>query len=255
MTNQPGNSQPLLVRLAHASAVVLLFVLFFGYAAWRLDHNWQWTRLWDYRGKYLFGFGITLFLSVTSLAGSLFLGVLAAFGRRSSILAFRYLARVYIELIRGTPLLVQTIFFFYFVGTAYRLNNRYWMGVLILSVFAGAYVAEIIRAGLAAIPTAQLETARSLCFTRTQTMRYIVIPQLARIVLPPLTGQFASLIKDSSILSFIAVNELTKNVLEVDSLTFTTFENLALLAVLYLAITLPISLLTRHLERKMTYAT
>jgi polar amino acid transport system permease protein len=70
-----------------------------------------------------------------------------------------------------------------------------------------------------------------------------------------LSGQFASLIKDSSILSFIAVNELTKNVLEVDSLTFTTFENLALLAVLYLAITLPISLLTRHLERKMTYAT
>jgi len=129
------------------------------------------------------------------------------------------------------------------------------MGVLILSFFAGAYVAEIIRAGLASIPTAQLETARSLCFTPAQTLRYIVIPQLARIVLPPLTGQFASLVKDSSILSFIAVNELTKNVLEVDALTFTTFENLAILAVLYLLITLPISLLTRNLERKMTYAT
>ena len=167
----------------------------------------------------------------------------------------RYLSRVYIEAIRGTPLLVQTIFFFYFIGTAYRLENRYWMGVLILSFFAGAYVAEIIRAGLASIPTAQLETARSLCFTPAQTLRYIVIPQLARIVLPPLTGQFASLVKDSSILSFIAVNELTKNVLEVDALTFTTFENLAILAVLYLLITLPISLLTRNLERKMTYAT
>ncbi len=87
-------------------------------------------------------------------------------------------------------------------------------------------------------------------FTPAQTLRYIVIPQLARIVLPPLTGQFASLVKDSSILSFIAVNELTKNVLEVDALTFTTFENLAILAVLYLLITLPISLLTRNLKGK-----
>ena len=194
-------------------------------------------------------------LFAQALIGSLLLGVLAAFGRRSRILFVRYLSRVYIEAIRGTPLLVQTIFFFYFIGTAYRLENRYWMGVLILSFFAGAYVAEIIRAGLASIPTAQLETARSLCFTPAQTLRYIVIPQLARIVLPPLTGQFASLVKDSSILSFIAVNELTKNVLEVDALTFTTFENLAILAVLYLLITLPISLLTRNLEREMTYAT
>lgn len=81
------------------------------------------------------------------------------------------------------------------------------MGVLILSVFSGAYVSEIIRAGLESIPSAQIETARSLCFTRFQTYRYIIIPQLSRIVLPPLTGQFASLVKDSSLLSFIAVNE------------------------------------------------
>lgn len=242
-------------RLLHASLVVLVLAAFFGFAAYRLDHRWQWARLLEFRTKYQIGFGVTLLLSAASLAGSLLLGILAAIGRRSSVLALRYLSRVYIEGIRGTPLLVQTIFFFYFIGTAYRLNNRFIMGVLILSFFAGAYVAEIIRSGLASIPSAQLETARSLCFTRSQTLRYIVIPQLARIVLPPLTGQFASLVKDSSILSFIAVNELTKNVLEVDSLTFTTFENLALLAGLYLLITLPISLLTRQLERKMSYAT
>jgi polar amino acid transport system permease protein len=245
----------LLRKILHGALVALLIVLFFGYAAIRLGHNWQWARLWPYRSKFAFGFGVTLLLSVTSLAGSLLLGILTAFARQSKILAVRYLARVYIEIIRGTPLLVQTIFFFYFIGTAYRLENRYWMGILILSVFAGAYVAEIIRAGLASIPSAQLETARSLCFTPAQTLRYIVVPQLARIVLPPLTGQFASLIKDSSILSFIAVNELTKNVLEVDALTFTTFEDLAILAGLYLIITLPISILTRYLERRMAYAT
>lgn len=233
----------------------LLVCAFFGFAVYRLNHNWQWERLWEYRFKFGYGFLVTLLLSVVSLFGSLLLGILAAMGRRSRALFPRYMAMLYIELIRGTPLLVQTIFFFYFIGTAYRLENRYVMGILILSVFSGAYVSEIIRAGLESIPSAQLETARSLCFTRSQTYRYVIIPQLSRIVLPPLTGQFASLIKDSSILSFIAVNEFAKNVLEVDALTFTTFEDYIILAAGYLAITLPISLLTKRLERKMTYAT
>jgi polar amino acid transport system permease protein len=128
------------------------------------------------------------------------------------------------------------------------------MGILILSTFSGAYVSEIIRAGLESIPSAQMESAKSLCFTRLQTYRYIIVPQVSRVVLPPLTGQFASLIKDSSILSLIAVNEFTKNVQEVDSITFTPFENYILLAVGYLVLTIPISLLTRRLERKMAYA-
>ncbi len=240
-------------RLANAFLVVLLAVGFFAYAVSRIDHHWQWARLLDYRYKFGYGFLITLAISGASLLVSLVIGVLAAGGRRSSILFLRYLSTFYVELIRGTPMLVQTLMLFYLIGTAFRLNNRYVMGVVILSVFAGAYVSEIIRAGLESIPAAQLETARSLCFTRFQTYRYIILPQLARIVLPPLAGQLASLVKDSSLLSFIAVNEFTKNVLEVDSITFTTFENYTLLAVGYLLITLPISQLTRWLERKMHY--
>ncbi len=237
-----------------ALLAILLIAAFFGFAGWQLQHRWQWSRLLDYRSKFAFGFSMTVVISFFSLILSLIIGTLAAMGKRSEILFLRYLATAYIELIRGTPLLVQTIFFFYFIGTAYRLNNRYVMGILILSVFSGAYVSEIIRAGLESIPSAQLETARSLCFTKPQTYRYIVIPQVSRIVLPPLTGQFASLIKDSSILSLIAVNEFTKNVQEVDSITFTSFENYILLAAGYLVLTLPISLITRHLERKMSYA-
>jgi polar amino acid transport system permease protein len=169
-------------------------------------------------------------------------------------LFFRYLCTAYVELIRGTPLLVQILVFFYIIGTAYGLTDRYVMGVLILSVFSGAYMAEIIRGGLESIPSAQLETARSLCFTPAQTYRYVIVPQLSRIVLPPLTGQFASLVKDSSLLSVIAVNEFTKNVTEADSLNFATFENYLLLAAGYLLITLPISLLTKRLEKKLYYA-
>lgn len=234
--------------------VTAVITSFFLYAVVKLDHHWQWQVLLDYRYKFGSGFLVTLLISFFALAGSLLLGILAALGRRSKILFFHYLASAYIEIIRGTPLLVQILVFFYIIGTAYQLTNRYIMGILILSLFAGSYVAEIIRGGLESIPSAQLETARSLCFTRSQTYRYVVIPQLSRIVLPPLTGQFASLVKDSSLLSFIAVNEFTKNVMEADSLNFATFENYFLLAVGYMLITLPISWLTKRLERKMYYA-
>lgn len=241
-------------RLIAVLLVVAAISSFFLYAVIRLDYNWQWHVLADFRYKFATGFAVTLMISAFSLIVSLFLGILAAMGRRSKMLFFRYLASAYIELIRGTPLLVQILVFFYIIGTAYRMNNRYVMGILILSVFAGSYVAEIIRGGLESIPSAQLETARSLCFTPVQTYRYVIIPQLARIVLPPMTGQFASLVKDSSLLSFIAVNEFTKNVTEVDSLNFATFENYLLLAFGYMLITLPISWLTKRLERKMYYA-
>ncbi len=244
-------------RIRKISAIALVATIlggFFAYALLTLDYHWQWSVLLTTRYKFMTGFFVTLAISFFSLILSLILGILAAAGRRSQSLFFRYLATVYVELIRGTPLLVQILVFFYIIGTAYQLTNRYVMGVLILSVFSGAYVSEIIRAGLDSIPSAQIETARSLCFTRLQTYRYIIIPQLSRIVLPPLTGQFASLVKDSSLLSFIAVNEFTKNVMEADSLNFATFENYTVLAIGYLLITLPISWLTRQLERKMHYA-
>ena len=232
---------------------VLASLLF--YAVIVLDHPWQWHVLVEYRYKFALGFAMSPLISLFSLLGSLVLGVAAALGRRLHVLFFRYLVSFYIEIIRGMPLLVQILVLFYIIGTAYRLTNRYAMGVLILSLFAGAYVAEIIRGGLESIPSAQLETARSLCFTKGQTYRYVIIPQLSRIVLPPLTGQFASLVKDSSLLSFIAVNEFTKVVMEADSLNFATFENYFLLAAGYLAITLPISYLTKRMERKIAYAT
>jgi polar amino acid transport system permease protein len=244
----------LLSRSLALLLVVLIVSSFFFYAVISLGHRWQWHVLAEYRVKFAIGFAVTLLICLAALFGSLFLGILAALGRRSRFHVLRYLAVFYIEVIRGTPLLVQILVLFYIIGTAYRLTNRYAMGILILSLFAGAYVAEIIRGGLESIPSAQLETARSLCLTRVQTYRYVVIPQLVRIVLPPLTGQFASLIKDSSLLSFIAVNEFTKNVMEADSLNFATFENYFLLAAGYMLITLPISWLSRRLERRFAYA-
>jgi polar amino acid transport system permease protein len=132
------------------------------------------------------------------------LSVVFAFARRSRVAVVRYLARIYIELIRGTPLLVQILIFFYVVAESFHVGNRYLVGVLTLSIFAGAYISEIIRAGIESVGKSQIDSARAVGFTRAQTYRYVIFPQAFRQSMPPLAGQFASLIKDSSLLSIIA---------------------------------------------------
>jgi polar amino acid transport system permease protein len=156
-------------------------------------------------------------------------------------------------LVRGTPLLVQILIFFYVVADAFHVVNRYAVGVLVLSFFSGAYISEVIRAGIESISRGQLESAKAIGLTRTQTYRYVIFPQALRLTLPPLVGQFVSLIKDSSLLSIIAVNEFTQSARDVNSVTYSTLECYVPLAIGYLLLTLPISLWTRALERKIHF--
>jgi polar amino acid transport system permease protein len=126
---------------------------------------------------------------------------------------------------------------------------------LILSNFAGAYISEILRAGIESVGASQLESARAIGLTGVQTYRYVIVPQALRQILPPLAGQFASLIKDSSLLSFIGFEEVTNNAQQVASFTYSYLESYTPLAVAYLALTLPISLWSRSLERRMRFET
>jgi polar amino acid transport system permease protein len=135
------------------------------------------------------------------------------------------------------------------------VENRYLAGVLILSFFSGAYISEVVRAGIESITHSQLESARAIGLTRSQTYRHIILPQALRVVLPPLVGQFVSLIKDSSLLSIIAVNEFTQAARDVNSVTYSTLESYIPLALGYLALTLPISLWTRAWEKKLRFET
>ena len=192
------------------------------------------------------------FCSVNKELGIAFFFVILKF---CFILVFRYFSKIYVELIRGTPLLVQILIFFYVVAEAFGVSNRYFVGVLTLSVFSGAYISEIFRAGIESIGKSQLEAARAVGFTPVQTYRYVIFPQALRQTLPPLAGQFASLIKDSSLLSIIAVKELTLNAQEVSAYTYSTMESYLPLAVGYLLLTLPISLWTRWLENRTRYET
>jgi polar amino acid transport system permease protein len=232
----------------------LLLALLFSFAFSRLQYGWDWVAVYRYRQKFLTGWLVTLAISAASLVASLIIGICAALSQRAAFLPLRYLGKIYIEIIRGTPLLVQILVFFYVVADAFGIGNRYLVGALTLALFAGAYISEIIRAGIESVGESQLESARAIGLTRRQTYRYVVFPQVMRRVLPPLAGQFASLIKDSSLLSIIAVNEFTLNAQEVNAFTYSTMESYLPLAVGYLALTLPISMLSRYLEGRYRYA-
>jgi polar amino acid transport system permease protein len=198
------------------------------------------------------GLWLTLQISAVSLACALVLGLVTGLGRVAANPAARNLAATYVELIRGTPLLVQIFIMYFFVGTVLDLS-AFVAGVAALSVFTGAYVAEIMRAGIEAVPKGQMEAARSLGMTYVQAMRHVVLPQAIRKALPPLAGQFINLIKDSSLVSVMALTDLTKAGREVVSSTFAPFEVWFTVAALYLVLTGALSWLVRRLERRMAH--
>jgi len=206
------------------------------------------------RGKLLSGFLLTLYLSMASLVVSLFLGIISAVLQSGKILFFRYFSKLYVAFIRGTPLIMQIYLFYYIVGTAFGIENRFICGVLILSIFEGAYIAEIIRGSLLSMDGTQLEAAKAVGFTKKQTIMLVILPQLTARTLPALTGQFASIIKDSSLLSIIAVIELTQTMREISASNFKLFECYIFLGFLYLLLTLPISLVSKRLERRFSFA-
>jgi len=218
-------------------------------------YRWNWAGVWIYRGLFFKGWLVTLLLSAISLVTSCLVGSVLAILRRTPLLPLRYLARICVETIRGTPLLVQLLIFFYAVAPVFRIENRYVVGVLTLSVFSGAYISEVIRAGIESVGQSQLESARAIGLTTPQTYRYVIFPQAVRQILPPLAGQFASLIKDSSLLSIIGINEFALNAQNVSSYTYSNFECYLPLAFGYLLLTLPISLWTQSLERRNRFET
>jgi len=200
---------PFWARLLAFALIFLLVAAFFSFAFSQLRYTWNWLVVWQYRQKFIQGWLITILISSAALLLSLLFGGAFALARRSRLLPLRYLAIIYIEGVRGTPLLVQILIFFYVVADAFGVSNRYTVGILTLSLFAGAYLSEIIRAGIESIGESQRESARAIGLTTFQIYRFVILPQTARRIMPPLAGQFASLVKDSSLLSIIAVNEFT----------------------------------------------
>ena len=256
-SNKPGAPPPPgWVRFLNFTLALLVIALVFVFSFHRLAFHLRWDSIYAYRRVLLKGWLTTLWISLASLGLSGVIGLVFALAQRSHFLVLRYFSKIYIVVIRGPPLLVQVLIFFYVVADAFRISDRYLVGVLTLSCFSGAYIAEIIRAGIESVGKSQIESARAIGLTRAQTYRYVIFPQALRQTrCRRWQEQFVSLIKDSSLLYVIGMTEFTYSAKTVASNTLSTFETYIPLAVGYLILTLPISLWTRHLERKHKYET
>ncbi|RYD75598.1 MAG: amino acid ABC transporter permease [Verrucomicrobiaceae bacterium] len=253
--DSPGARGVTAAQVLNYALALLLLAAFLTFAFHQLAYHWNWQALYKYRAKFVQGWMVTVLISLAALACSTLLGVILALARRSRVLLLSSLAQICVEIIRGTPLLVQLLLFFYVIAEAVGVTNRYLVGVLTLSLFSGAYISEIIRAGIESVGRSQLDAARAVGFTSRQTYRYVIFPQALRQALPPLAGEFASLVKNSSLLSIIGIGEFTLNAQEVNSYTYSTLESYLPLALGYLVLTLPISLWTRWLENRNRYET
>jgi len=221
-----------------------------------MGYNWQWYRVPRFillpdgsPGPLLQGAGITLLVSGLGLAGAAVLALGTALLRLSGSVVGQAMARGYLELIRNTPLLVQ-IFFIYFVLAPAVDLGRMSSAVLALSLFEGAYASEIIRAGILAVPRGQWEGALSLGMKKPSIYMQVILPQALRNVLPPLTSQGVSLIKDSALVSTIAIYDLTMHGQAIIAETFLSFEIWSVVAVIYLVFTVTLSSLARLLEKQ-----
>lgn len=251
----PETTHSILRRLLTWAAVFLSVGLVSYLFSSRMSYDFDWGKIWQaqYRNRLIQGWWLTVWVSLAALLGSTVLGLALMFAERSGYFFLSCLARFYVEVFRGTPLLVQILFGFYVVLNSVGFGNKFWSGVLLLSCFTASYLSEIFRAGIESVPKSQIDSARALGFTSPQIYRHVIFPQAIRQVLPSFAGQSASLIKDSSLLSIIALSEFSHVAQEVNSKTFKPFETYLPLALGYLILTLPISAISRWLERRMSF--
>ncbi len=239
---------------------VIVFSIFYGYL--NLNYNWQWYRVpaflytmengYPVPGILIEGLGITLKISFLGLIFSMITGFSTALMRFSSSPVLNIICQVYIETIRNTPLLIQ-LFIIYFVISPVTGFSPFVSAVLALSLFEGAYASEIIRSGIETIPRGQWEAAQSLGLNTPGIYLKIILPQVMRQTLPMLAGQSVSLVKDSALVSTIAIYDLTMQGMRIVSETFLTFEIWFTVAICYFIITASLSFLISRLEYKFKF--
>ena len=198
--------------------------------------------------------GVTLIAMVTGVV----LGLVLALIKMSRIKVLTALASLYIEIIRGTPLIVQALIMAYGLpqllqssGISFRWPYLIIPAVIVCGLNSAAYVAEVIRSGIQAVDKGQMEAARSIGMTKGQAMKLIVIPQALKIVLPAFGNEFVSLIKETSVLSYVGVVEILRKGALWNAATFNTFEAYIGVALVYMLLTIPTSKLVKRLEKTM----
>ncbi len=200
----------------------------------------------------LSGVKLTLLITVGGLLFGLLLGIVIGLINTPRYRILRIFAVIYVETIRGTPLIVQVMFLYFALPLAFNMRiPANWAGVIAIGVNSGAYIAEIVRGAIASVDHGQMEAARSTGLTHFQAMLYVVWPQAFRRMIPPLTNQCIISLKDTSLLVVVGVGELTRQGQEIIAVNFRAFEVWITVALFYLAMTLSISAILRYVERKL----
>ncbi len=205
------------------------------------------------------GIVATFMVTVEAIIGSLIVGLIAGLGRISRFKPLNLIATVYVEVVRGIPLLVQLFYIYYalpplinktFLGQVIHLNGPA-SAVLAMTICYGAYEAEIFRAGIQSIPKGQMEAALALGMSRAQAIWKVILPQTVKVILPPIGNEFIALLKDSSLVSILAVSDLLRRGREYASTSFNYFESYTVVALIYLVLTLFFSRLVALMEDRL----
>ncbi len=205
-----------------------------------------------YYKYFVSGTGVTLWVSFFGVFCGVILGVALCLMKLSKKYVLKIFATAYIELVRGTPLMVQLLLVYYGVPMLINLPfSRLTLGIIAVSLNSAAYVAEIIRAGILSIDKGQMEAARSLGFTHSQAMRYIIIPQAFKNILPALGNEFIVLIKESAIISIVGIHDLMYNADTLRGITYKPFTPLIYVTAIYFVITFTLSKLLGIAERRL----
>lgn len=230
--------------------VLILFLFWIMYKGTaELGYNWQWYRVPHFLftledgfipGPLLKGLWVTVKITFFSLILTVFFGFIVALFRMSGSFTANMLARIYLETIRNTPLLIQLLFNYFVLSPILNISS-FWTAIITLALFEGAYASEIIRAGIISIDHGQWEAGRSIGLSKKQTYFLVIIPQALRMILPPLISQSVALIKDSALVSTIAIYDLTMQGQSIISETFLTFEIWFTIAGIYLVLALMIT--------------
>jgi polar amino acid transport system permease protein len=234
-----------------ALALCVYGVLFYFVLLRSIGAKLDFTSYYTYRNVLFMGWIRTIQVSLLGVLLSLLIGLVLYFMQESKLKVIQYIAQIHKTIIFGTPLIVIAIVSYYYVGSAFSIKSKLFIGVMTLGLYIGAYIADIYQGAIESIHINQWQTAKMFGFTRFQTYRYIVFPQVLKSILPPLVGQFALTIKGSALLSYMALNEFLNEVNVVQANSYRTIEGFIVLALGYWIITIPVIILVRKLEKAL----
>ena len=204
----------------------------------------RWLYLWH-------GLEITLVLTVYSLIIGVIIGVIIALLRVSPIKIFNFIAKIYVDIIRGTPLLVQLLIMYYVVFGSYQFMPKLLVAAIAFGINSGAYIAEIIRGGIESIDSGQMEAARSLGLNYSQAMRLVILPQAFKNSLPALISEFITLLKETSVVGWIGLNDIMRGADNIRFQTATAFQSLFAAALMYLTLTAIFTKIMSGVEKRL----